>query len=571
METELLNRIWEVIEKTDDITAYRDYTDVLSAGCDVEMIKRATSRIEKVMGKSKNVVELYEIHRRLVGMAARDDFDSFMLYAEWDRPPEEQFYGPRRAKLRKYVEALQKLANDELDELFLSMPPRCGKTTTLMFYIAWLMGRNTESSNLYSAYSDIITTAFYNGVLEVLTDSYTYKWHDVFPTAKLVGTNAKDETLNLDRKKRYPSLTCRSLYGTLNGACDCNGILISDDLIGGIEEALNKDRLAAAWTKVDNNLLSRAKQGAKILWCGTRWSMVDPIGVRLDTVENIGYDIGNAEGNTESGLGKKRYEVISVPALNENEESNFNYMYGVGYDTAYYKERRAAFERNNDIASWMAMYQQQPIERSGALFEPEDMRFFNGVLDDKINDDKINSDKIIRDSDKIIRVYMAVDPAFGGGDYTAGPICVEYEDGSVYIPDVIYNNGEKTVTQPEIAQKVKKWHVSWLQIEANKMTMAYKDDVEKLLDKGVRVTTKAAPNNTAKETRIFDRAPEIREMYFLEEGKRSKEYSLFMQNVYAFKLTGKNKHDDAPDSLAQAAAMRRGSGYGKVEVFKRPF
>ena len=44
-------------------------------------------------------------------------------------------------------------------------------------------------------------------------------------------------------------------------------------------------------------------------------------------------------------------------------------------------------------------------------------------------------------------------------------------------------------------------------------------------------------------------------MYFLEDGKRSKEYSLFMQNVYAFKVLGKNKHDDAPDSLAMAAEM----------------
>lgn len=131
---------------------------------------------------------------------------------------------------------------------------RVGKTTLVLFFVTWIIGRNDEMSNLYSAFSDIITNAFYRGVLEVIQDPYTYTWSDVFPNSKVKETNAKDETININRKKRYPSLTCRSLYGTLNGACDCNGFLISDDLLGDIEEALNKDRLVAAWSKVDNVL-----------------------------------------------------------------------------------------------------------------------------------------------------------------------------------------------------------------------------------------------------------------------------------------------------------------------------
>ena len=110
------------------------------------------------------------------------------------------------------------LVDGSLDELFLSMPPRVGKTTMLMLFMTWLVGRDPERSNLYSAYSDVITSAFYNGCLEIINDPMTYLWHDVFPAAKIVSTNAKDETFKIDRKKRYPSLTCRSLYGTLNGA-----------------------------------------------------------------------------------------------------------------------------------------------------------------------------------------------------------------------------------------------------------------------------------------------------------------------------------------------------------------
>ena len=60
-------------------------------------------------------------------------FDSFMLYLEKNRRPNERFYKPRRKKLKIVVDAIQELADDELDELFIAMPPRVGKTTLIMF------------------------------------------------------------------------------------------------------------------------------------------------------------------------------------------------------------------------------------------------------------------------------------------------------------------------------------------------------------------------------------------------------------------------------------------------------
>lgn len=488
---------------------------------------------------------MFDLNKRSLLFDAKDDFDAYCQYLEWNREPAERFYLPRRRIMKRVSHAIQRLVDGELDELFLSMPPRVGKTSMLMFLMTWLVGRDSEKSNLYSAFSDVITSAFYGGCLEIITDPNTYLWQDVFPGAKIVSTNAKDETFNVDRKKRYPSLTCRSLYGTLNGACDCNGFLVSDDLIGGIEEAMNKDRLMSAWSKVDNNLIPRTKETAKILWCGTRWSMIDPAGLRMDLLMN------------DERFSNRRFEIINLPALDNEEHSNFYYLYGVGFSDEYYIQRRASFERNNDMASWLAQYMGEPIERAGALFEPQDMKFYNGVLPGETPS----------------RIFMAVDPAYGGGDFTAAPICYQYDDGSVYVADVVYSDGDKRVTQPMIVSKILKHNVQAAQFEANKSTAAYKETIEEELKKqGYRlnITTKAAPTNKAKELRIYDRAPEIREMFFLEEGKRSKEYSQFMQNVYSFKLTGKNKHDDSVDSLAQAVEMINGASKS-VSVFKRPF
>ena len=234
--------------------------------------------------------------------------------------------------------------------------------------------------------------------------------------------------------------------------------------------------------------------------------------------------------------------MINLPALDKDDHSNFNYQYGVGFSDEFYHQRRASFEHNNDMASWLAQYQGEPIERSGALFSPEDMRYFNGHLPE----------------DGLVRVFMAVDPAFGGGDFTAAPVCYEYEDGSIYVIDVVYSDGDKTITQPLICDKVLKYNVQAIQFEATRTTASYHETIDQMLrEMGTRVNiiSRTAPNNMAKEIRIKDKAPQIREFYFLEPAYRSKEYEMFMQNVFSFKVNGKNKHDDSVDSLAQAVDM----------------
>lgn len=551
MNKSIISKIFAKIKREpSEVEAYRDLMGYLKQveGEDIgythEQNRYLRERLTYAISLKKNVADLFEVYRWSLLFDAPYDLDSYLLYLEIDRNPSERFYQPRRAVLRESVEALQDLVDGRLDELFLSQPPRTGKTSLLLFFTTWLMGRNSEGSILYSAYSDLITRAFYNGCLEIINDPDTYNWGDVFPNSKIIQTNAQDETVNIDRKKRYPSLTCRSLYGTLNGACDCNYFWIADDLIGGIEEALNPDRLINAWSKVDNNLIPRAKEGAKLLWVGTRWSINDPAGIRMDLLEN------------DDRFSNRRFKIINLPALDEDDESNFDYDYGVGFSSDYYRQRRASFERNNDIASWQAQYMGEPIEREGALFRSGDFRYFDELPEEEPD-----------------RVFMPVDPAFGGGDYVASPVCYQYGD-DLYIVDVVYTNEDKTVSQPLLVNKVLQHEVKAMQIEANKSTEGYKDGIRSLLaEKGVRInlTTKPAPNNKSKEQRIFDKSPDIRErMLFRESGRRSKEYDLFMQNVFSFKFLGKNKHDDAPDSLSMAIDMAF-PYKSRAEIFKRMF
>ena len=478
---------------------------------------------------------------------------TFTIPCRLERKQLNEFSKQRRIAIKsiepltEYVEG-NCITLDNFDGMYLAgdrLTPT-HNTTMIMFLVTWLIGRDSEKSNLYSAFSDTITKALYNGVLEVLNDPSTYLWHEVFPMAIIASTNSQDETLNLDRKKRYPSLTARSLYGTLNGACDCNGFMIADDLIGGIEEALNKDRLTSAWSKVDNNLIPRCKESARMLWVGTRWSIADPTGRRLDALRN------------DRRFKNRKYRVINLPALNEYGGSNFNYDYGVGFSTEYYQQRKASFEHAGDEASWYAQYQGEPVERSGVLFEPAELKYFNGDLPDE---------------EHLVRKLMAVDPAFGGGDFVAAPIAYQYDDGTVFIVDVVYSNAAKNFTQPLLAERIRKWEVGAAQFECNKSTAAFKEKVEDILharNYKLNITYKSAPNNVSKEIRIFDKAPEIKEFYFLEGAKRSSEYEQFMQNVFSFQINGNNKHDDAPDSLAMLVEMMDGIGQN-IKIMRRWF
>ena len=476
----------------------------------------------------------FESYRLALLIDAPHVFDSFMQYLEIDRRPHERFYLPRRPQLKPMVDAIQELEDGNLDELFLACPPRVGKTTLCEMALSHIIGKNTELSNLYCSFSDTVVDTFYDGFQEILTDADTYNYTQIFPEAQIVRTNAKANVIDLGRAKHYPSFTGRPIGGTLNGSCDCTGLLIADDLCSGIEEAMNKDRMIALWAKVDNNLLTRAKGGAKIMWVGTRWSVIDPAGIRIDVLQN------------SDTFKSRKWKIINVPALNDKDESNFNYKYNVGFSTGYYRQRRASFERTGDMASWSAQFQGVPYERDSAVFAPDELTYFDGTLPEEEPD----------------RVFMAVDPAWGGGDYVAAPICYQYGD-TIYVPDVIYSNLDKSKTQPAIAGKVLEHKVKQMYIEGTKTTASFGEGIQHILKEnhGYKMVLKtsfknamgAAAQGKNKEQRIWEAAPEIKDkMVFLKDGKRSKEYSLFMQNVFSFKITGKNKHDDAPDSLQMA-------------------
>lgn len=502
--------------------------------------------LETQSQKNKQSYDILDKYYDLLLYEAPYILDSYILYIEKNRPKKERFYEPRRKTLKQVADKLQELEDGKLDELFIHMPPRVGKSQIITLAMSWHCAKDAEKSNLYVTYKEGLGGAFLTGVMEIWTDP-TYCFSDVFPKVKVADTDSKNHKVDLVRKKKYKTLSGKGLESGLNGEYDAYGWMVLDDILEGIQDVLNPDTLKRKQIIFDNNVMSRKKEQCKLIHNGTIWSLHDLYSDRLDFLQN------NPEAKNI------RYDILKIPALNENDESNFDYDYGVGYTTQYYRTLRAKFEENDDMASWYAQYQQEPIERDGAVFNPEHMRFYNGVLPEE----------------EPYRICAACDVALGGEDFLAFAVAYMYEDGSIYIDDVVFDNSEKKITKPKVANMIIDNDVGSAFFEANQGGEGYKDEIEELLKKKgrkINLRSEYAPTNMRKAQRIWDKAGSIREFYFRDVGCRSQEYRKFMTNLYSFTVTGKNKHEDAADCLASLAYFIEGNwSMAKIEVPKNPF
>ena len=229
--------------------------DLFSMVCHCEDLAERREWLLYVRSEARQIrsADAYELIRKTYVLGAQDgSFDDYCIALEWYRAPEKRFYLPRRDVLKPLVDDLQDLFDGKLDFLGVSLPPRVGKSTLCIFFMTFIMGHRPAAASVMSGHSDKLTDGFYRELLSIITDDTQYRWHDVFPAVQLVDNSAKNETIDLERKKRFPTMTCRSISGTLTGAVEIGtgGVLYCDDLIEDLEESLNPARLQNKTTPI---------------------------------------------------------------------------------------------------------------------------------------------------------------------------------------------------------------------------------------------------------------------------------------------------------------------------------
>ena len=476
------------------------------------------------------------LHRRALKACAEWDFDSYLQYVEWEREPSKKFYMPRRKVLKQVVDALQELSDDKLDLLAISMPPGTGKSTLAIFYLTWLAGKYPEYPILTGSHSNSWVRGAYDECLRIMDKNGEYLWNEVFPSVGISNTNAKDCRIDIGKPKRFQTIQMTSI-GTGNaGLYRAQKLLYCDDLVSGIEVAMSKERLDKLWEIYNTDLRQRKIGRCKELHIATRWSVWDVVG-RLEM---------------EYG-GSDRARFIIIPAVDENDESNFDYPYGVGFSTKFYHEQREIM----DDVNWRALYLNQPIERHGLLYNADELRRYFELPDGE--------------PDAVIAVC---DPKDKGKDYCVMPVAVQYGP-DFYIDGVICDNSNPKVVEPRLAQMLVDKNVQLARFESNQAGGRVAENVQNMVkDAGGRckITTKYTTSN--KETKIIVAQPWVLEhCLFKDESVISgdKEYRRFMQFLCGYSMEGRNKYDDVPDAMSMLSEYVQTFGMNKVEIVKRPF
>lgn len=472
---------------------------------------------------------------------APHNFDSFCIYIEKDRQPQKQFYMPRRKQLLPCTQALQDLEEGKIELLGISEPPGVGKTTLAEFFLAWTCGRNPFLPNLIGSHNNSFLGGVYGEMLRIFDTNGEYLWKDVFPGLTVVNTNAKDMMIGIGYTKaddmRFKTLEFSSIGSGNAGKVRAMNILYCDDLVSDIEQALSPDRLEKLWQSYYTDLRQR-KVGTrcKELHIATRWSIHDVIG-RLE----------------------REYEddptarFIRFAALDENDESNFDYPYGLGYTTeALHKQRDIM-----DDASWRALFMNEPIERLGLLYEPGELRRYFDLPD--------------KEPDSILAIC---DTKEQGADYCVCPVFYQYGN-DFYLDAIICDNGKVEVVQERVAQLLVDRKVKMCRIESNRGGTIFAQNVEKRVKElGGMTSIQTRWTQTNKETRIQTNSAMVKEhILFKDESLyvQNREYREALTQLCGYSMMGKNKHDDVPDVLAMFVDWQMSDRANIVTILKRPF
>ena len=471
--------------------------------------------------------------------ARNRQLDSYLLYLEKNRDPKEKFYQPKRKHFYRMgiIQALQQMLDDELDILTISLPPGTQKTTCEKFFLSGVIGWFPSVFNLFFSHSSDITRMFYDGVLNIVSDDLEYTWKEIFPDLTPNQQNAKMQQFNVGKYKPFPSVQCTTAGSENAGKVRCNGYLLVDDLIGKLEEALNKNTLDKLWGIYSVDARQRKMDGCKEIHLATRWSVHDVIG-RLQVLY---------EGNP-------RCKFIAFPDIDPvTGQSNFDYDYN-GFSVEFFHDQELAM----DDISYRCLYKNDPIEREGLLYHEDELRRYYSLP--------------AEEPDAIIGVC---DTKSKGIDYMVLPVMYKYGEDYYMVDCICDDSSDFGVQKERLSNIILDHNVQQCEFESNAGGDRLANDVADIVSKNggrCNVTTKATETN--KETRIIVNSDWVKKNVLfkdMDSYTKKSDYGRFMSFLTSYSVAGKNKFDDVPDCMANFALFVTRSLYRrKTRIMKSP-
>jgi hypothetical protein len=471
--------------------------------------------------------------------------DSAYRYLEKKREPRERFYMPRRKQFLKIglMDAIQGMIDDKYDILCVSLIPGAGKTTVEKMLNALVAGWFPRDFNLFYSHSGDITRMYYDGVYDICTNSDEYTWNEIFPNLSVTSTNAKMEQFNIGKYKPFPSVQCTSVGSKNAGKVRASKFLFVDDMIGGIEEAMNPIILDKLWDKYAVDARQRKTQdtdgkNCKEIHIATRWSVNDVIG----RIQNM------YEGNP-------RVKVIAVPDIDPKTGlSNFDYEFS-GFTVAFFEDQQLLM----DEISYRCLYKQEPIEREGLLFPEEKIRRYLNLP---------------HGEPEIITGQC--DTKGKGTDFFVLPVLQKYGEDYYCVDAVCDNTADYEMQYENAANVLVNNKVQECEFERNAGGDRVAMEVNKRVEsKGWICNITDTPTETNKEARIFQCSNWILQHVIFKDPslyKPNEPYGVMMSLLKRYSVSGKKQLDDVPDVFSNfALRITNGNRVAKVEAIQNPF
>lgn len=434
---------------------------------------------------------------------------SFFEYCRLKAP---DFYRRDRKYLIECCTELQEFLGSPDNVLIINAPPRHGKSRTVGNFVEWILGHDAHTKVMTGSYNETLSTVLSKGVrntiMEEKADKYRVVYSDIF-----AGTRIKrgDAAMNLwSLEDGYNNYLATSPSGTATGfGAD---VMIIDDLIKNEYEARNVLTKDSHWSWFTGTMLSRLEEGGKIIIVMTRWATDDLAGKILEHAAEYGWKIRHVNYKALQDDG-----TMLCPSILSRE----------GYET----KRKAM---GAEVAD--ANYQQCPVDIKGRLYS-----HFSTYAD-------IPRDESGNALFSAIKSYT--DTADTGQDKLS---CIIYGvslQGEAYVLEVIHTKEPMEVTEPQVAQALFKYGVTWADIESNNGGRGFARNVQRILEEVIgsnRTHIHSFYQGKNKIARILSNATNVMEhVHFPEDwASRWPDYHFDMTH---YQREGKNAHDDGPDA-----------------------
>lgn len=428
-------------------------------------------------------------------------------------------------------EALDRVYRGECKRLIINLAPRYGKTEiAVKNFISKGLAINPKAKFIHLTYADDLALDNSEEIKDLVTSE---EYQAMFPHVILKkDSRAKEKWYTTEGGGVYARAAGGQVTGFGAGIVDeeaadteeldnwlhvigeeqatFGGAIVIDDPIK--PEDANSDTIRE---RVNNRFDSTIRNRVN-----SRNTPIIVIGQRVHHQDLSGY-LMEVEGD--------EWEVISLPCLQyegEDKKALWPFKHTV--------EELLKLKNINEHV-FNTQYQQDATQRTGLLFPKSELKFYDPAKEVKPE-----------------FTFIPVDPADGGGDYYAAPVC-HFIGKSVYISKVIFNKRDTDENIPDTAAAAIEHKANAVQVESNGGWKLARKSLKGLLqDTLPDCETRSINARTNKETRILAAAAWVRNnVHFREDYENNDQYRDFINNLTSYLREGKNKNDDAPDVLAQ--------------------